>query len=333
MRSLLRRLRESGSRGFTLIEVLISMAITIIVMGAVFGLLTRGQQSFQREPQVADLQQSARTALDMISRDVMQAGSGLPPEFPALTPKAVDSTVGDQGTDPDVLEIVGAAQVGGAGYASVEQVTGFDGVDVVSVNVAPSSLQIGDLVVVYNDQETGSDWLMGWVTEVNVVDPGPGSPQTDLTVQATYDGHTVPAPYSNLDNSLTTGLITRVSVVRYQTQVVGDDLILTRRVNFGDAMPVGMIDDFQVVYLTGTQPQVEQVDPPHPHPDEAAVIDPVNIISGVRVTVVGRSADENLMGSTEGDSGDYIRKAFSSNISTRNILAGCQDRTGGLCSN
>jgi len=74
-----------SERGFSLIEVLISMVVTLIVMAAVFGLLTRGQRSFQREPEVADLQQSARTALDLVTKDILQAGAGLPPEFPAFS--------------------------------------------------------------------------------------------------------------------------------------------------------------------------------------------------------------------------------------------------------
>ena len=76
---------RKSERGFTLIEMLISILITLIVMASVFALLTRGQRAFQREPEIADLQQSARAVLDMVSRDVLQAGNGLPPEFPAFS--------------------------------------------------------------------------------------------------------------------------------------------------------------------------------------------------------------------------------------------------------
>ena len=56
---------DESERGFTLIEVLISIVITLIVMSSVFAMLTQGQRAFQREPEIADLQQSARTVLDM----------------------------------------------------------------------------------------------------------------------------------------------------------------------------------------------------------------------------------------------------------------------------
>ena len=69
------RVEIGNERGFTLIEVLISIAITLVVMASVFALLTRGQRSFEREPQIADLQQNARNVLDMVSRDILQTGA------------------------------------------------------------------------------------------------------------------------------------------------------------------------------------------------------------------------------------------------------------------
>ena len=76
-----KQISAESDRGFSLIEVLISIALTVMVMGAVFTLLSRGQQSFEREPEVADLQQSARTALDLVTKDILQGGAGLPPNF------------------------------------------------------------------------------------------------------------------------------------------------------------------------------------------------------------------------------------------------------------
>ena len=132
------------------------MLITIIVMGAVFALLTRGQRSFQREPQVADMQQSARAALDMASNDILQAGAGLPPEYPSITPKAVDPSVGNQGSGPDVLEIIGGSARPGEASPSPEPVVLFDGTTV-TIGQSPTVLKVGDPVVVYNNHETNGD--------------------------------------------------------------------------------------------------------------------------------------------------------------------------------
>lgn len=64
--------------GFTLVELLVAMTVTLIITGAVVGLLTGGQAAFRREPEVADLQQNLRSAMDIIMRDVSGAGGGVP---------------------------------------------------------------------------------------------------------------------------------------------------------------------------------------------------------------------------------------------------------------
>jgi len=65
-------------RGFSLVELMIAMTVTLIVSGAIYGLLTAGSTAFRREPEVADRQQNIRVALDLIARDVFNAGAAMP---------------------------------------------------------------------------------------------------------------------------------------------------------------------------------------------------------------------------------------------------------------
>jgi prepilin-type N-terminal cleavage/methylation domain-containing protein len=65
-------------RGFSLIELLIAMTVTLIVSGAIYGLLASGSSAFQREPEMADRQQNIRIAMDLVARDVFNAGAALP---------------------------------------------------------------------------------------------------------------------------------------------------------------------------------------------------------------------------------------------------------------
>jgi prepilin-type N-terminal cleavage/methylation domain-containing protein len=67
-----------AQRGFSLVELLVAMAVTLIVSGAIYGLLTTGGNAFRREPEVADRQQNIRIAMDAIGRDVENAGGGTP---------------------------------------------------------------------------------------------------------------------------------------------------------------------------------------------------------------------------------------------------------------
>lgn len=74
------RERKPGQteQGFSLIELMIAMVVTVIVTGAVFQLMNSTQTAFRREPEVADRQQSIRVAMDRIWNDVLRAGSGMP---------------------------------------------------------------------------------------------------------------------------------------------------------------------------------------------------------------------------------------------------------------
>ncbi len=65
-------------RGFSLVELMVAMTVTLIVSGAIYGLLTSGSNAFRREPELADRQQNIRAAMDLISRDVFNAGAALP---------------------------------------------------------------------------------------------------------------------------------------------------------------------------------------------------------------------------------------------------------------
>jgi prepilin-type N-terminal cleavage/methylation domain-containing protein len=64
--------------GFSLVELIVAMTVTLIVSSAIYGLLTTGGNAFRREPEVADRQQNIRAAMDLITRDVFGAGAGLP---------------------------------------------------------------------------------------------------------------------------------------------------------------------------------------------------------------------------------------------------------------
>jgi len=69
---------DAREGGYSLVELMVAMVITLVVSGAIYGLLTSGGNAFRREPEVADRQQNIRIAMDLISRDIANAGSGMP---------------------------------------------------------------------------------------------------------------------------------------------------------------------------------------------------------------------------------------------------------------
>ena len=69
------RLRDAAA--FTLAELLIAMALTLVICGAVFALVTPATQVFVVEPEVHDLQQRGRVAIETVRRDLYGAGAGM----------------------------------------------------------------------------------------------------------------------------------------------------------------------------------------------------------------------------------------------------------------
>jgi prepilin-type N-terminal cleavage/methylation domain-containing protein len=65
-------------RGFSLVELMVAMTVTLIVSAAIYGLLTSGSNAFRREPELSDRQQNIRVAMDLVARDVFNAGASLP---------------------------------------------------------------------------------------------------------------------------------------------------------------------------------------------------------------------------------------------------------------
>jgi hypothetical protein len=70
--------RSRGTAGYSLIEVLAAMAVTTLVMGGVFSAMTQAIRSFESAKLVTGMNNDLRIAMDMIVRDLIQTGQGLP---------------------------------------------------------------------------------------------------------------------------------------------------------------------------------------------------------------------------------------------------------------
>ncbi len=60
--------------GFSLIEMLVAMAIGSLMMAAVVNMFINQRKSYSIREQVADMQQNARTAIDFMVREITMAG-------------------------------------------------------------------------------------------------------------------------------------------------------------------------------------------------------------------------------------------------------------------
>jgi Tfp pilus assembly protein PilW len=102
-------MRAAGQRGFSLVELLIAIVCTLFVSGAIFAMITAGNNAFQREPALSDMQQNARIAMDLIQRDVSMAGNGLNPLSQIFSPGLNGVGPVLNGVATDKLEVLGSA--------------------------------------------------------------------------------------------------------------------------------------------------------------------------------------------------------------------------------
>jgi type II secretory pathway pseudopilin PulG len=78
----IRRATTPAREAFTVIEMMVAMAMTMAVLGAILTLVNSAQGAFQAQGEVADMQQRLRASIDMLAIDVRSAGAGDAPIRP-----------------------------------------------------------------------------------------------------------------------------------------------------------------------------------------------------------------------------------------------------------
>lgn len=89
-----RLLRARNSEaGYSLGEMLISMGIMTTVMGATATVMQQASRASEAAVLVSGLNNSLRTGMDLMIRDMLQVGSGLPPGHVVLVPSGTNSAL------------------------------------------------------------------------------------------------------------------------------------------------------------------------------------------------------------------------------------------------
>jgi len=73
--------RLAREAGFTLVELLIAVALTGVISLAVFQLFSNQERAFSIQDQVGEMQQNVRVTMEMITRDARMAGYKIPASF------------------------------------------------------------------------------------------------------------------------------------------------------------------------------------------------------------------------------------------------------------
>jgi len=333
--------------GFSLAELMVAMVITLIVTGAIFGLLSSGQSAFKVQPERTERQQNIRTAMDLITRDAASAGVGMPAYLQTFTPglDGVGTTTGPTGVNTDEIEIL--ANTGGfanelACYATSSSA------NYALLQRSTSSLTAGgEVMVIFRD----GSWTVRKVSGISSggaagICTGGTHQQLDMASGGINPGNvcqpsnTVPplgnAGGSSLNPTDCPGTCCDVesvgfgSVVHYRIRpdaTERDDantLIpnLERSVNGGTFQVVARgVEDLQVQYLTQTASLAGS-----PPVDDAPTVDgtggtPGSLIVQVRVTLTTRAATRRILGATTATSGAALRGTLASQVTPRQALS------------
>jgi Tfp pilus assembly protein PilX len=65
-------------KGFSILEILVSLSITLLIGGAVFQLFQQNERIFRDENLITEMQQGARAAIAQAASDIRMAGQGVP---------------------------------------------------------------------------------------------------------------------------------------------------------------------------------------------------------------------------------------------------------------
>ena len=100
-------MKANSESGFSIVELLIAAALTVGLLGAIFSIANRNQQVFTTETGVVDMNQNLRTAVDLLTRDIQSAATGLPvPSLLGAGCLAGIFYVDGANTNPDAIMIV-----------------------------------------------------------------------------------------------------------------------------------------------------------------------------------------------------------------------------------
>ena len=339
---------ERDARGFSLVEILMALLITMVVMASVFMLLNKGQESFQREPEVTQMTASARAGLIRVSQDLMVAGFNTPANMAVMWFDGGEK-------NPDELTIV---------YADREipvsrplSCVGNDGmpcetigastvlqVDAASFNPMPlvmeSAYQEGMTLFALQgpNGDPACDDVEPGITRFELLEPLKCTGATSaanrcVTVSLKHSPSEAasiqPIGIFQNDVSLACAVVGLFHIAQYRVNPLPPaarpalerrDLALSE-----EWIPVSSdIENLQLQYAQGMSELYE---------DEPSLVpkgrDPESFITRVRVSVSGRSASTNLQGGSPGvfaAEDTHLRKTFATTVSLRNQLGHAQQK-------
>jgi prepilin-type N-terminal cleavage/methylation domain-containing protein len=103
----------SSRKGFTLVELMVALVLSFILVGAIYRGFTFQQKAYTVQDQIAEAQQNARMAMNILIRDIRMAGYGMPDKGITIYKTTYSNAIhivkdDDKGQPFDSITVVGA---------------------------------------------------------------------------------------------------------------------------------------------------------------------------------------------------------------------------------
>lgn len=182
------------ARGFTILELMIAMAIFTVICGAMFGLLQLSQQKYSSETQLSGAFQETRLAIDQIVRDFNASGYPAVSMFSKIPTDSSQYALNPVAWDPNYP--VTSCLVGTAGGGTCQTPGDFD-------------------LIVETDLGSGVSWiryqLIGTTLYREVVPKVAGGDPVNATLPANVRVPFLTNVMNNVMNTSSAGLLTQIN--------------------------------------------------------------------------------------------------------------------------
>lgn len=320
-------------KGFTLIEILMAVAIFSVILGAVYKTYNTQQKSYILQEEVAAMQQNARASLYMISRDTRMAG--------AMLGIGGLGWVDPESGNPAVswgIENFDAWTTGGADRLDIVYVDFNCNATITDPMPTPSSilhstrvscLQVGDLIIIADGNNSN-------LFEITHLQETMATGNPILNVQ-----HNPASPYNLPSNPNWPGAGYQPGAKLFRAKYISYTITNTDpdhpRMGYSERPPADIsyayqpladnVEDFQVAFVFADGDEADTAnssdgDSTNDHAD----------IRGVRVNVLSRTDREintepgtrpAIENHAAGSSQDrYIRRLYTTEVKTRNVGLG-----------
>lgn len=147
------------SAGFTLIELMISMGVTLILLYAAVSMFQNASQSNQVVAQGSDMTDNLRAGLTLIQQDLQQAGTGIPTGGISIPYTSNGNSTSPCGTTPEPNRptLTGSAQFNLCNSVMPAVEPGNALGPLVTAPDASSSIPTDEITMLYSDNTLGMD--------------------------------------------------------------------------------------------------------------------------------------------------------------------------------